>query len=64
MFRSILLSVAATGFLMTGCNESTAPQTTGREGGIKVHAPGVDVEVNKPGTEPHKKVDVNVDVKR
>jgi hypothetical protein len=64
MFRSIILSLAAAGFLMTGCNESTAPQTTGRDGGIKVRAPGVDVDIQKNGTQPQKKVDVNVDVNK
>jgi hypothetical protein len=58
MLRALVLSLAACAFVLTGCNESTAPQTTNREGGIKERAPGVDVDIEKDGT--RKKVDVDV----
>jgi hypothetical protein len=67
MVRGFILSLAATGLLLSGCNESTAPQpaapqTTSKEGGVKVRAPGVNVDVNRDGSQ--KKVDVNVDVNK
>jgi hypothetical protein len=62
MFRGFIVALAAGGLMLTGCNEPTAPQTTGKEGGVKVRAPGVNVDVNKDGS--HRKVDVNVDVNK
>lgn len=68
------LAILACGLLLTGCNErgaSPAPysntpaptQAAEREGGVKVRAPGVSVDVERKDREGDGKKDVNVDVK-